>query len=141
MINLGVIAALYLSDWLAAPVIDPLVALALAMVLIRGAWSIAARSIRQLMDTEFSEQDRSQIRQLALAHPQVSDIHDLRTRRAGFTAFIQLHLEMDGEISLTRAHDIADQVEATIQQAFPDAEVFIHQDPAGAERINAFLRS
>lgn len=141
MINLGVIAALFLSRYFDAPLIDPLVAILLAFVLFRGAWEIGLQSINQLMDREFSEQERLQIRELALSHPGVTNIHDLRTRRAGFSAFIQMHLEMDGDMNLTCAHKVADDVEATIQQTFPDAEVFIHQDPKGIERINSFLRS
>ncbi len=46
-------------------------------------------------------------------------MHDMRTRVAGPTAFIQLHLEMDGEMNLLRAHEISDEVEAELQRAFP----------------------
>ena len=59
------------------------------------------------------------------------DVHDLRTRGAGPTRFIQLHLEMDGDMSLFDAHAVADAVEAEIRGVFPGAEVMIHQDPAG----------
>jgi len=70
-------------------------------------------------------------RAIALSHPRVQSLHDLRTRTAGPNVFIQLHLEMDGQMSLFAAHEIADQVEAKLSQAFPGAEVIIHQDPAG----------
>jgi len=70
---------------------------------------------------------------LAMAHPQVTAVHDLKTRAAGPTAFIQAHLEMDGELTLLEAHRISDIVEAEIQHAFPHAEVIIHQDPAGID--------
>lgn len=141
VINLGVVAALLLSDYLDAPIIDPVVAIALAAVLIRGAWHIAIESIHQLMDREFSEEERNRIRDIALQHPMVANIHDLRTRRAGFDAFIQLHIELPGDIDLTLAHKVADEVEHAINAAFPDAEVFIHQDPKGLERVDPFLRS
>ena len=58
-------------------------------------------------------------------------MHDLRSRSSGTLTFIQLHLEMDGGMTLSRAHEIADEVEATIRDAFPGAEVIIHQDPEG----------
>lgn len=140
-INLGVIAALFFGNYFHSPFVDPVVAIALAFILIYGAWSIGAQSIHQLMDREFSEQERTHIRDIALEHPLVSNIHDLRTRRAGFDAFIQMHIEIPGELDLTSAHKIADEVEAAIKRAFPDAEVFIHQDPKGMERIDAFLRT
>jgi ferrous-iron efflux pump FieF len=70
---------------------------------------------------------------LALAHPQVRSVHDLRTRAAGPNAFVQVHLEMDGDLTLSEAHRISDAVEADILAAFPNAEVMIHQDPVGVE--------
>jgi ferrous-iron efflux pump FieF len=106
---------------------------AIALWIIWGAWQVANQAIIQLMDRELPDEDRARIRRLALAHPQVKSVHDLRTRAAGPTAFIQVHLEMDGALSLNEAHEISDTVEADIQRAFPHAEVIIHQDPAGIE--------
>jgi len=63
----------------------------------------------------------------------VTAVHDLRTRAAGPTAFIQVHLEMDGNLTLAEAHRISDAVEADLLAAFPRSEVIIHQDPAGIE--------
>lgn len=141
VINIGVIIALLLSEYLRTPLIDPLVAIALAGILLRGAWGIAIEAVHQLMDREFSEAERDKVREIAMAHAMVANIHDLRTRRAGFDAFIQLHIELPGDIDLSEAHRVADEVEAAIKQAFPDAEVFIHQDPKGEERVDAFLRT
>ena len=50
---------------------------------------------------------------------------------SGTRVFIQMHLELDGNMTLNLAHKIADEVEAEIKLVFPDAEVMIHQDPAG----------
>ena len=65
-------------------------------------------------------------------HPDVIDVHDLRTRASGPKVFIQLHLELDGDMTLFRAHEIADAVGANLKVAYPDSEVLIHQDPIGA---------
>jgi ferrous-iron efflux pump FieF len=63
----------------------------------------------------------------------------MRTRRAGSDLFIELHLELAGELSLEQAHDAAHQVEQRIQQVFPDADIIVHQEPAGLkdERLDA----
>jgi ferrous-iron efflux pump FieF len=140
-INLGVIVALLVSTRFDAPYVDPVVGIVLAGVLIGGAWGIGSRAIKQLMDVEFSEDERQRIREIALEHPEVEDIHDLRTRRAGLSAFIQFHIELDGNMRLAQAHEIADEVELAVMQAFPDAEVLIHEDPEGAETIPKFLRA
>lgn len=141
LINAGVILALLLSNQLEAPFVDPIIALLLAMILLKGAWSIGKNAIEQLMDTEFSEEERKHIKCLACEHPKVTGVHDLRTRRAGMSSFIQLHIEMDGNMPLREAHDVADQVEHAIRQEYPNTEVLIHQDPEGVERIDSFLRS
>jgi ferrous-iron efflux pump FieF len=85
------------------------------------------------MDRELPDSDRARIRAIALAHPQVKSVHDLRTRASGPNAFIQIHVEMDGSLTLSEAHHISDAVEAEILAAFPQAEVMIHQDPEGIE--------
>ncbi|MGH6920175.1 MAG: cation transporter dimerization domain-containing protein, partial [Geminicoccaceae bacterium] len=59
------------------------------------------------------------------------DVHDLRTRRAGSDVFIELHLELDGGLDLEQAHAITDEVEARIRAAFPEADILVHQEPAG----------
>ena len=58
---------------------------------------------------------------------------DLRTREAGNTQFIELHVEIDGTMSIGDAHDVTDAIEAELFAAFPAAEVILHQEPAGVE--------
>lgn len=131
--NLGVILALILAGrfgWIYA---DPIIALLVAGYILFGAWGIIKGSLDQLMDRELPEEQRSRIRQIALDHELVEDVHDLRTRSSGMQSFIQLHMELDGDLTLMQSHEIADQVEGAIRQAFPGAEVIIHQDPAGLE--------
>jgi ferrous-iron efflux pump FieF len=141
MINVGVIVALFLSTRFDAPFIDPVVGILLAGILLRGSWEIATTAVGQLMDREFSADERQKIRDIALEHAAVLDLHDLRTRRAGLTSFIQLHIELDGDLNLHEAHDIADEVELSIRREFPDSEVLIHQDPHGTEKVTQFLRA
>ena len=73
---------------------------------------------------------------IALDNPRVKSVHDLRTRAAGQTIFVQMHLEMDRTLPLREAPTkSADAVEVAIMTAFPGAEVIIHEDPAGIEEI------
>lgn len=131
LINGSVIVSLLLAEQLGWRYADPLFGGAIAVYILMIAWSIARGALDMLMDREMPDEDRRRIRELALAHPEVREMHDLRTRLSGPYAFIQLHLEMDGSLKLMRAHEIADQVEAEIVAAFPGAEVIIHQDPEG----------
>lgn len=134
LMNAGVILALVLSTQFGWHALDPIFAIAIAIYILSAAWKIVRNSFDMLMDREFADADRERIREIALAHAEVRAMHDLRTRSSGTSSFIQLHLELDGEMTLMRAHDIADVVEAKIRAAFPRAEVIIHQDPEGLEK-------
>ena len=131
--NLGVIAALVLVTWLDWTLADPLIALAVAGVMLFTAFGVGQQSFHQLMDRELPDQDRARILRIARNHPAVRDVHDLKTRAAGLSTFIQLHLALDPAMPLSQAHVISDAVEQALRSAFPGAEVIIHQDPAGLE--------
>ncbi len=134
--NVGIIIALVLAGrhgWIYA---DAIIAMIVAGYILFGAWGIIQSALDQLMDRELPEDQRERIREIALAHDQVVDVHDMRTRSSGVHSFIQLHMELDGELTLLKSHAIADEVEAEICRAFPGAEVLIHQDPAGLEELH-----
>ncbi|MGH6889135.1 MAG: cation diffusion facilitator family transporter [Rhizomicrobium sp.] len=139
--NLGVILGIVLAGGFGILVADPAVGLGVAAALAASAFNVVRRSYDQLMDRELPEGERARIKSIALARPEVRNLHDLRTRAAGVNKFVQLHIELDPDISLMRAHEISDAVEADILSAFPDAQVIIHQDPAGVERPPPLSRS
>jgi ferrous-iron efflux pump FieF len=139
LMNLAVIAALVLADTTGWPIIDPLFGLGVVLVLLYSALKVARDALDMLMDRELPAEQRAYIRRLALAHPGARNVHDLRTRRAGSDVFIELHLELDGALSLEQAHDLTHEVEARIRGAFPAADIIVHQEPAGLadERLDA----
>ena len=139
LVNLGVIAGLSATMTLGWAIVDPLVAIAVALYISCCAWKISQTSYKMLMDHELPEEDRQRIKDIVYAHPQVHSMHDLRTRSSGLNTFIQLHLEMDGNMTLLEVHRIADEIEHQVQAAFPNAEVMIHQDPEGVEEIPPHL--
>lgn len=130
LMNAAVILALVLVAYLGWQLADPLIALGIAAFILYSAGRIGWKAYNMLMDRELPAEDQERIREIALRHGDVRGLHDLRTRRAGPQVFIQLHLEMDGGMSLYRAHSVAEAVEADLQTAFPGAEVIIHQDPS-----------
>ncbi len=133
LINGGVIIGLLAVTVLGWTLADPLVALAVAFYLIITAWRIAMSALDMLMDRELDDESRSAIREIILSHPDVRAMHDLRSRSAGIHSFIQFHLELDGDLSLNEAHRISDEVERRIAERFPQAEILIHEDPAGLD--------
>ena len=133
LVNAGVVVGIVLSTQFGILIADPVIGIAVSGVLLWSAWHVVHQSYDQLMDHELPDADRARIKAIVMAHPDVRALHDLRTRAAGVHSFIQLHLELDPQMRLLRAHEISDAVEHELCQAFPNAEVIIHQDPAGVE--------
>ncbi len=133
VLNVSVIIALVLSAQMNLPMADPLFAIGIAAYIIWSATQIAMQSLHQLMDRELPDADRARIIATCRQHKQVLNVHELRTRASGMDIFIQLHLELDGNLSLLQAHRVADEVERELRREFPNADVIIHEDPAGLE--------
>tara|TARA_R110002110_G_scaffold362241_1_gene572019 strand:- start:86751 stop:87704 length:954 start_codon:yes stop_codon:yes gene_type:complete len=142
MVNISVIAALWLSykGWAG---FDGLFALGIAVYILYSAWEIVKQSLDDLMDRELPDEERENIRSIAVANEEVRGMHDLRTRRSGIDTFMQLHLELDDHLNLLQAHRISDQVESSLQTAYPTAEIIIHIDPVSVvpdEPVPGFLQ-
>jgi len=139
--NAGVIVGIVLSTQFGILEADPVIGMGVAIVLACSAWHVFRQSYDQLMDHELPEADREKIKAIVMRHAEVRSLHDLRTRAAGIATFIQLHIELDPAMSLTRSHQVSDEVESELCAAFPNAEVIIHQDPEGFERPKALAVS
>ncbi|HEY1632892.1 MAG TPA: cation diffusion facilitator family transporter [Rhizomicrobium sp.] len=126
----GVILAIVLATRFHWQLADPIIALFVAAALVWAALSVFRPAYEQLMDRELADDDRERIIRIVRAHPEVKDLHELRTRAAGVHTFIQMHIELDPQMSLVRATQVSDEVEKSLCAAFPNAEVIIHQDPA-----------
>ncbi len=112
------------------PLADPVFAIGIALYILYSAGHIGYEAIQLLMDHELPPEVHARIKEIACGHARVRGIHDIRTRRSGQTCFIQLHLMLDDQMPLVEAHRVADEVEAAIVTAFPNADVLIHEDPA-----------
>ncbi|PCJ49357.1 MAG: divalent metal cation transporter FieF [Gammaproteobacteria bacterium] len=137
--NSMIIVALVMV-WFGYGWFDPVMALLMAIYILYSAWQIIWESIQLLLDRELSDEIQQSIRDIVLNDKDIEAIHELKTRESGFTKFIQLHLEMDGSMSLYQAHVISDRVMDALTKAFPGADILIHQDPVNdapdqAERI------
>ncbi|MCF8468621.1 MAG: cation diffusion facilitator family transporter [Sneathiella sp.] len=135
LINGGVILALILDMLFHWAYADGLFAVGIALFLLYNAWMIIRASFADLMDEELGDEERQRIKDVVMEQPGVLGIHDLRTRRSGQQVFMQMHIDMDGEISLRDAHTISDAVEARLMAEYPEAEAIVHQDPVYVTRI------
>jgi ferrous-iron efflux pump FieF len=131
--NLLVLLTLVLTAQFGIFWLDPAAAALVALYLAWHAFKIGKSAVDTLMDRELSAADRARIMALVQAHPAVQNCHDLRTRRSASTTFIELHIELDPQMTIRQAHDVTDALEATLAAAFGTAEVIIHQEPAGLD--------
>ena len=131
LLNLSVVAALVLDQYMGWRGADPLFGIAIALWLLWGAFQASSQAIDQLMDKEWPEADRARFLDIAARHPELRGIHDFRTRRAGTHDFAQFHMYVAPEMTVTAAHDVMEEVETKLREAFPRLEVLIHLDPEG----------
>lgn len=128
LMNLAIMLALGLT-WYGFGIADAIFAIGIGIFILISAFKIAQDAVQSLLDHQLSLEDQEKIFMLASTVAGVRGVHDLRTRQAGMTRFIQLHLELDDHLVLIDAHRIADQVEDRLEVAFPGADILIHQDP------------
>lgn len=131
--NIGILIALFLTEY-GLTSADPLIGLLIGLYILYCAGEIAWEAIQTLMDHELPEEIQAKIEDIALAHIQVIGLHDLRTRQSGLMNFVQMHIDLDKDMSLYEAHSIAEEVEANIKAALPNTDVIIHQDPVDTDK-------
>ena len=128
LLNGSILLALILAS-VGLPQLDAWFGLGIACYILWSAIKIARESFAVLMDQELPSDVSENMLALACAVPGVLGAHDLRTRISGNVWFVQLHLELPGELSLSHAHTISDLAAAAIEKAYPRAEVLVHADP------------
>lgn len=131
LLNSAVIAALAIDTLAGVRGADAGFGLAIAAYLGWGAFGAARRAIDMLMDKEWDDEKRDRVKAIVAAHPAVHGIHELKTRTSGATDFIQFHVWVEPEMTVSTAHTVMDEIEDQVLAAFPGAEVLIHVDPAG----------
>lgn len=129
--NVVALVGIAASAWLGLSNLDAAAALVVTGLLLWGAISVFRQASDQLMDRELPDEDRARIVRLAAADPRVSDVHQLRTRASGPYVHVQMHIDLDPDLTLEAAHEVVVAAEKRILEAFPAADIIIHADPHG----------
>ena len=133
VVLIGVISGAYLG----APGLDAAAGLVVAVWLFWGAISLLRDSADHLLDHAGPEEARVAVTAAVLADPRISGLHQLRTRMAGQVLMVQMHVDLDPQLTLEAAHAIVVEAEQRIQAAFPHADILIHADPRGRGEVHA----
>jgi len=110
--------------------LDPLVGLVVSALIMKTAWDMGKQSVDELTDAVTDPEIGSHVYQLMNNVEGVQDFHEVRVRRMGSYLLLDLHIEVDGHLSVSSAHQIAERARLRITQSLPTVtEVLVHVDP------------
>ena len=110
--------------------LDPLAAIGVALLIIKAAWELTRQSAGGLMDETLPPEEEAEIRALICSHlPVIHGYHQLRTRKAGHFRFIEVHIQVDGKMSVEIAHRLNQDLSGKIRERFPHTTVTVHTEP------------
>jgi cation diffusion facilitator family transporter len=128
--SLGVLVGVVLVVLTGIDVLDAAIAALVALHVLRSGWGVIRDSTSGLLDESAPAEELTRIREvISLNTGGAIETHDLRTRHAGRTTFIEFHLVVSGSMSVERSHEICDRLEAALQKALEGAVVMIHVEP------------
>lgn len=125
---IGIGGAIFLgAKW---RVLDPIAALVVSLFIIKVSVTLIKPCIEELLEKSLPKEEEDKILEIILSIPEVSAPHHLRTRHIGNNIAIEVHIRMDGSMSLNAAHDISKQIEVALKDEFgPDTHIGIHMEP------------
>jgi cation diffusion facilitator family transporter len=134
----GVLGGLIVVKLTGLAILDPLVALGVAGLIIRAAWDITRRSALDLVDRSLPQNERETVMRILSDHGgEHVSYHNLRSRKSGAHRYIDLHLVVESTLTVSKAHDLCDDLERHIESALPNSTVMIHIEPTERARKHA----
>ena len=130
----AVLVGLIIVRFTGLSVLDPIIALLVALLILKVAYDVLRGSFTGLIDVKLPEAEESIIRSCIMEHGgEVVDFHELRTRKAGNQRYIDLHVVMSKSASVEEAHNICDCIERGIENRLKNTNVIIHVEPCAPE--------
>ncbi|MFN3520840.1 MAG: cation diffusion facilitator family transporter [Phenylobacterium sp.] len=129
--NLVALLGIAASAVLGVNNLDAVAAIVVAALLLWGAVGVFREASNQLMDRELPEEDRARIVSLITEDRAMTGVHQLRTRASGPYVHIQMHVDLDPDLTLEAAHAAIVRAEKRVLAEFPAADILIHADPRG----------
>ncbi len=128
--SLGIFAGLLAIKLTGITILDPIMAVIVALFILRAAFDLIVRSVRDLMDITLPPEEEKEIRHVIEKHSdEYLDYHDLRTRKAGSDRFVDFHLVVPKKLNVESAHALADRIEGDIMEKYPRTSVIVHIEP------------
>jgi len=116
--------------------LDPIVAIAVALLILRAAWRLSAAAFAGLVDVQLPTEDTDVVRSVLDSEPFVLGYHRLRSRKSGSFRHVDAHVQMADNLTLVQAHDLTERLEDRIRERLSNAVVTIHTEPHRAEMLH-----
>ena len=128
--SVGVLVGLMLALATGYAILDPIMAMIVAVNILFQGWKVISHSVSGLMDHAVSAEEEASIKAAIASHAEGAlNVHHLRSRQAGRATFIAFDLVVPSSMTVGEAHDICDRLEDAIQAAHPGAQCVIHVEP------------
>ena len=124
---LGVAGAMFLGErW---RVLDPIAAIAVSVLILVLAYRLGRPAVEELLEVSLPRDEQDTIAGIVTGTPGVKAFHNLRTRRNGNLRVVDIHVKMDGELTVARSHDITREIERQLREALGEVMTNIHVEP------------
>jgi cation diffusion facilitator family transporter len=131
--SLGVFAGLGAIYLTGLTILDPLIAIGVALLIFKAAFNLISDSLRTMLDTNLPRTEENLIQGVLLNYAEeYVEFHELRTRRAGSDRYIDLHLVVPRYKDIDAVHSLCDRIEDDIRTQLPGVQILIHTEPCGA---------
>jgi len=136
--SFGVAGGLLLVKLTGWELLDPIAAIAVAVLIIRTGYQLVVQSTKVLLDQTLPEEELEEIRRCVKDHrgDLIIGYHRLRARQAGNRRHIDLHITVDESLTVAAAHEIAEHIAADIRACVPNSDVLVHIEPRSHERVD-----
>jgi cation diffusion facilitator family transporter len=128
--SIGVLIGLILIQITGNPIFDPLMAIIVALIILKASYDLTKRSVSGIMDVKLSDKEEDTIKSIIHEHySQYAEYHNLRSRMSGAERFVDLHLVLPKNQNVVDAHDFCDHLEKEIKEKIPNLSILIHIEP------------
>ena len=128
--SVGVFIGLILIQLTKNPIFDPILAIIVALIILKASYDLTKRSVSGIMDVKLSDNEENIIRSIISEHySDYAEYHDLRSRMSGAERFVDLHLVVPKNQNVAEAHDFCDHLEKDIKEKIPNLSILIHIEP------------
>lgn len=126
----GVAVGLLLIHFTKIHVLDPIVAIAVALLIVKESWELTRHAFRPLLDAQLPHDDLHKVKEiLAKYESECIDFHDLKTRKSGNLKFVEFHMTVTKERTVAESHALGERIREELRLALNNLQVTIHVDP------------